>query len=62
MKRKDEGVLYEELELRAKILERMWEKKVFNYYDVFNAIAHCREIGLDEYYKELEAQWCSQKL
>lgn len=56
MKRKDEGLLYEELELRAKILERMLEKKIFNYYDVFNAISHCREIGLEEYFKELETQ------
>lgn len=54
MKRKDEGLLYEELELRAIILEKMMENKIFNYYDVFNAISHCREVGLDEYLKELE--------
>ena len=54
MKRKDEGLLYEELDLRAKILEKMLEKKIFNYYDVFNAISHCREIGLEEYLKELD--------
>ncbi|CAD6519354.1 conserved hypothetical protein [metagenome] len=53
MKRKDEALLYDELALRAKILERMLEKKIFNYYDVFNAISHCREIGLEQYYKEL---------
>ena len=56
MKRKDEGILYEELELRAIILEKMLEKKIFNYYDVFNAISHCNEVGLDEYLKELEMQ------
>ncbi|MCH7967178.1 MAG: type II/IV secretion system ATPase subunit [Thaumarchaeota archaeon] len=56
MKRKDEGLLYEELELRAKILEKMLEKKIFNYYDVFNAISHCRDIGFEEYFKELEMQ------
>ncbi|QLH06870.1 type II/IV secretion system ATPase subunit [Nitrosopumilus ureiphilus] len=56
MKRKDEGLLYEELELRAKILEKMLEKKIFNYYDVFNAISHCREIGLEEYLRELDIQ------
>ncbi|WP_299293215.1 type II/IV secretion system ATPase subunit [Nitrosopumilus sp.] len=56
MKRKDEGILYEELELRAKILEKMLEKKIFNYYDVFNAISHCREVGLEEYLKELDSQ------
>lgn len=56
MKRKDEGLLYEELELRSKILEKMLEKKIFNYYDVFNAISHCREVGLEEYLRELDAQ------
>ena len=56
MMRKDEGKLYVELELRAKILEAMLEKKIFNYYDVFNAISHCNEIGLEEYLKELEMQ------
>ncbi|BDQ30647.1 MAG: type II/IV secretion system ATPase subunit [Nitrosopumilus sp.] len=56
MKKKDEGKLYEELELRAKILEKMMEKKIFNYYDVFNAISHCNEVGLEEYLKELEEQ------
>jgi len=56
MKRKDEGLLYEELDLRAKILEKMLEKKIFNYYDVFNAISHCREIGLEEYLKELDME------
>jgi flagellar protein FlaI len=56
MKRKDEGILYEELELRARILEKMLENKIFNYYDVFNAISHCNEVGLDEYFKELEMQ------
>ena len=54
MSRKDEGKLYDELELRAKILERMMEKKIFNYYDVFDSISHCREIGLEAFYKELD--------
>ncbi len=56
MKKKDEGKLYDELELRSKILEKMMEKKIFNYYDVFNAISHCNEIGLEEYLKELDEQ------
>jgi flagellar protein FlaI len=56
MMRKDEGKLYVELELRAKILEAMLEAKIFNYYDVFNAISHCNEIGLEEYLKELQMQ------
>ena len=36
--------------------KKMLEKKIFNYYDVFNAIAHCRDIGLEEYLKELDMQ------
>ncbi|MFI5415861.1 MAG: type II/IV secretion system ATPase subunit, partial [Nitrososphaerales archaeon] len=34
MARKDEGLLYEELALRTKILDKMVEKKIFNFYDV----------------------------
>ena len=56
MQRKDEGLLYDEMDVRQKILELMLEKKIFNYYDVFNAISHCNEVGFDEYVKELEAQ------
>lgn len=55
MSRKDEGLLYEELALRAKILDKMIEKKIFNFYDVFDSISRCREIGLVEFMKELEA-------
>ena len=54
MPKKDEGLLYDELELRAKILEKMVNKKIFNFYDVFDAISHCREIGLEVFYKELD--------
>jgi len=55
MSRKDENSLYDELEMRAKILQRMMEKKIFNFYDVFDSISHCREIGLEAFYKELES-------
>lgn len=55
MQRKQEGLLYEELTLRAKILDKMIEKKIFNFYDVFDSISRCREIGLEEFMKELEA-------
>lgn len=54
MSKKDEGLLYEELDLRAAILERMMEKRIFNFYDVFDSISHCREIGLEAFYKELD--------
>ena len=55
MSRKDEGVLYEELALRAKILDKMVEKKIFNFYDVYDSISRCREIGLEQFMKELNA-------
>lgn len=55
MAKKDEGLLYEELELRAKILQKMMEKRIFNFYDVFDSISHCREIGLEAFYKELDS-------
>jgi flagellar protein FlaI len=55
MSKRDEGLLYEELELRAKILQKMMEKRIFNFYDVFDSISHCREIGLEAFYKELDS-------
>jgi flagellar protein FlaI len=55
MSRKDEGLLYEELALRTKILDKMIEKKIFNFYDVYDSISRCREIGLEQFLKELNA-------
>ncbi|HJW19101.1 MAG TPA: type II/IV secretion system ATPase subunit [Candidatus Nitrosotalea sp.] len=55
MSRKDEGLLYEELALRTKILDKMVEKKIFNFYDVYDSISRCREIGLEQFMKELNA-------
>jgi len=55
MSRKDEGILYEELALRAKILDKMIEKKIFNFYDVYDSISRCREIGLEQFMKELNS-------
>ncbi len=55
MSRKDEGLLYEELALRTKILDKMVEKKIFNFYDVYDSISRCREIGLEQFMKELNS-------
>ena len=55
MPKKHEALLYEELELRAQILEKMVEKRIFNFYDVFDSISHCREVGLEAFYKELDS-------
>ncbi|MGQ0605366.1 MAG: type II/IV secretion system ATPase subunit [Candidatus Nitrosotenuis sp.] len=54
MNRKDEVLLYDELVFRAKIIDKMIEKKIFNFYDVFDSMVHCKEIGLEAFMKELE--------
>lgn len=36
--RRNMGLIYEELDLRAKILRELINRKVFNYFDVFKAI------------------------
>jgi flagellar protein FlaI len=46
--------IYEELEQRAYFLELLFEKKIFNYYDVWNAIVKTYELGLDIAIKKLE--------
>ncbi len=51
--KKNEGLLYEELEKRAQILTELANKNIFNYYDVFEHIAKVNEIGIDSYMKEL---------
>ena len=54
LSRKDEGSLYDELEMRAKILETMIKKKIFNYYDVYDRIVQTKEIGLEAMKKLLD--------
>jgi flagellar protein FlaI len=53
MARKDEGLLYDELELRAAFLDRLIQKKIFNYYEVYDHLVKTREIGLEAAFKEL---------
>ncbi len=55
LSKKDEKLLYDELALRAKILDKMIEKKIYNFYDVFDSISRCREIGLETFMKELDS-------
>jgi flagellar protein FlaI len=47
MSRKDEGLLYDELALRARVLDAMVKKKVFNYYEVYEHIVESRRVGLE---------------
>lgn len=49
LSRSDEALLYEELELRARIIRYWIEQKLFNYYDVYNEITKVGEMGLDAY-------------
>lgn len=55
MSRKDEGLLYDELEMRKLLLEKMSQKKVLNYYDVYDWIVKSKEIGLQAALKKLDS-------
>ncbi len=46
--------IYDELEQRAYFLRLLVDKKIFNYFDVWNAIVKTYEIGLDTAIKRLE--------
>lgn len=51
--KKNEGMLYEELETRANLLTELTNRKIYNYYEVFEHIAKVNEIGLDSYMREV---------
>ncbi|WP_338603715.1 type II/IV secretion system ATPase subunit [Sulfolobus tengchongensis] len=46
--RRNIGILYDELNLRAEFLKLLVEKKVFNYFDVWENILRVRQYGLEE--------------
>jgi flagellar protein FlaI len=46
--RKNVGKLYEEMRMRASFLDLLVEKKVFNYFDVWDYILKARAKGLEE--------------
>jgi flagellar protein FlaI len=54
MSRKDEGILYDELEMRSTYLETLIQKKVFNYYEVYDRLVRTKEVGLEKALKELK--------
>lgn len=54
MSRKDEGILYDELELRSTYLDTLIQKKVFNYYEVYDRLVRTKEVGLEKALKELK--------
>lgn len=55
LSKKDEIILYDELKTRAQILDKMIEKKIFNFFDVYELISKCNEIGVDLFVKELDS-------
>lgn len=52
MSSNDEIKLYDEMDLRKDILNHLIEKKVFNYYKVFEQLAMANEIGIEEYIRK----------
>lgn len=46
--------IYDEIDMRAYFLDLLIKKKIFNYYDVWNAIVKTYEIGLETAVKRLE--------
>jgi len=46
--------IYEELEMRARFLRLLAEKKVFNYLDVWKTVVRAYELGIEEALRRLE--------
>jgi len=53
LSRKDEALLYDELEIRASIIKHWIDNKVFNYYDVYQHITKVKEVGLLHYIEKV---------
>lgn len=53
MSASDEIKLYDEMDQRKDILNHLIEKKVFNYYDLFEQLAMANEIGIEEYIRKV---------
>ncbi len=53
LSRKDEALLYDELEIRANIIKHWIDNKIFNYYDVYQHITKVKEIGLLHYVEKV---------
>lgn len=46
--------IYEELYMRARFLRELINRKIFNYYDVWNAITKAYELGIDRALEKLQ--------
>jgi len=53
MSANDEIKLYDEMDQRMDILNHLIEKKVFNYYEVFEQLAMANEMGIEEYVRKV---------
>lgn len=54
MSRKDEGLLYDELDMRTAFLDTLISKKIFNYYEVYDHLVKTRELGLPKALENLK--------
>ncbi|MCH4815375.1 MAG: type II/IV secretion system ATPase subunit [Saccharolobus sp.] len=48
IERRNIGILYDELNLRAEFLKILISKKIFNYFEVWNQILRARQFGIEE--------------
>ncbi|MEM2663103.1 MAG: ATPase, T2SS/T4P/T4SS family, partial [Metallosphaera sp.] len=51
--RRNMNLLYDELNLRAQFIKTLVEKKIFNYFDVWNWILKSRQMGLEEAIRQI---------
>ena len=57
LSKKDESLLYDELDMRASIIRRWISNKIFNYYDVYNHIVKVKELGLEKYMEKVGVRY-----
>ncbi len=55
--KKDESLLYDELEMRASIIRHWISNKIFNYHDVYNHIVKVKEMGLENYMEKVGVRY-----
>jgi archaeal flagellar protein FlaI len=57
LSKKDESLLYDELDMRASIIRHWISNKIFNYYDVYNHIVKVKELGLEKYMEKVGVRY-----
>ncbi|MFN4337191.1 MAG: type II/IV secretion system ATPase subunit [Candidatus Nitrosocaldus sp.] len=61
LSKKDESLLYDELEMRASIIRHWISNKIFNYHDVYNHIVKVKEMGLQAYMEKMGVKYETAK-